>query len=91
MEGYVRCLERERVDCDIGGNVEQIWKHVKRAMVHSAREVCGLVRVGEKKPKNILRNDVVKAAVERKEAAWKEVLGAREDIAKDRCMEVYKD
>ena len=32
-----------------------------------------------------------KAAVERKEAAWKEVLEARDEVAKDRCMEIYKE
>ena len=35
--------------------------------------------------KNVWWNDVVKAAVERKEAAWKEVLGARYNVAKERC------
>ena len=35
-------------------------------------------------------NDVVQAAIETKEAEWKEVLGARDEDAKDRCMEVYK-
>ena len=34
---------------------------------------------------------MVKAAVERKEAAWKEVLGAKDEAAKDRCMETYKE
>ena len=44
-------------------------------MVDSAGEVCGSVKVGGKNPKN--RNDVVKAAVIRKAAEWKELLGAR--------------
>ena len=34
-------------------------------------------------------NDVIKAAVNRKEAAWK-VLGARDEIAKERFMKTYK-
>ena len=34
---------------------------------------------------------MVKAAFERKEIAWKEVFGARDEIAKDRCMENYKE
>ena len=29
--------------------------------------------------------------VERKEGAWKEVLGARDEVAKERCMETYKE
>ena len=28
------------------GTVKQMWKQVKRALVESAREVCGLVKVG---------------------------------------------
>ena len=32
-------------------------------------------------------NDKVKAAVNRNEAAWKVVLGARDEEAKERCME----
>ena len=34
---------------------------------------------------------MVKDAVERKEVAWREVLGARDEVAKDRCMEAYKE
>ena len=30
-------------------------------------------------------------AVEKKEAAWKDILGVRDEVAKDRCMEVYKE
>ena len=33
---------------------------------------------------------MVKGAVERMKAAWKEVLGAKDEVAKDRFMEVYK-
>ena len=36
-------------------------------------------------------NDVVKAAVERNETAWREVLAATDEVAKDRCMEIYKE
>ena len=34
-------------------------------------------------------NSEVKAALERKETAWK-VLGTRDVVAKERCMEAYK-
>ena len=34
---------------------------------------------------------MVKATDERKETAWKEVLGDRDGVAKDRCMEFYKE
>ena len=39
----------------------------------------------------MLWNDEVKAAVRRKEAAWKKVLGARDEDAKERCLEIYKE
>ena len=45
-----------------------------------------------KEPKEcVCRNYEVKGVVKRKEAAWKEVLGAREEDAKERCMEAYKE
>ena len=48
--------------------------------------MCGSVTVRRKNQKNVWWNDVVIAAVERKEAAWQEVLGDRNN----RCMEVHK-
>ena len=36
-------------------------------------------------------NDEVKAAIRRKEAAWKEVLGASDKEAKERCIYAYKE
>ena len=36
-------------------------------------------------------NDEVKAAAERKEAAWKKVLGARDENTKINMYEVYKE
>ena len=36
-------------------------------------------------------NDQVKAAVKRKEDAWKEMLGARDEDAREMCLEVYKE
>ena len=35
-------------------------------------------------------NDQIKAAVKSKEDAWKEVLGAREEDARERCLVAYK-
>ena len=42
-----------------------------------------------KEPKDVWQYDEVKAAVKRKEAAWKEVLVASNKEAKERCMEAY--
>ena len=42
-----------------------MWEQVKHAMVESAREVCGLVRVGAKNPKSVWWNDEVKGAIRR--------------------------
>ena len=50
-----------------------MWKQLKWAIVGSAREVCNSVRVRGKNPKSVWWNDEIKAAVRRKEAAWKGV------------------
>ena len=34
---------------------------------------------------------MVNAVGEKKEAAWKEKLGAKDEFAKERCMEAYKE
>ena len=36
------------------------------------------------------QKDVVKAAVEGKDASCRELLEARDEVAKERCMEAYK-
>ena len=33
----------------------------------------------------------MKAVIKRNEDAWKQALGARDEAAKERCMEVYSD
>ena len=48
LREYVRSLEWKRVKRDGYDNVEHMWEQVKRAMVKSAREVCGSMRVGGK-------------------------------------------
>ena len=55
-------------------------------MVESARKVCGSKKVGGKNPKSMWWNDEGKAAVRRKEGAWKELLSASDEEAKKRCM-----
>ena len=70
-EDYDRSLEEKRVEWDGDDNVEHIWEQVKRAMVETAREVYGSVRIGGKNPKGMWWNDEIKAAVRRKEAEWK--------------------
>ena len=50
-EGYTRSLEGKGVEWDGDNNIEHMWEQVKQAMVESAREVCGSVRVGGKNPK----------------------------------------
>ena len=47
--------------------------------------------MGGVNPKNVWWNDGVKAAVKRKETDLKEVLGARDEDVKERCMEAYKE
>ena len=72
-----------------GENVNHMWEQVKWTIVESAREICDSVRVGN--PKSMWWNDEVKDAVNRKEAAWKKVFGARDEDGKERCIEAYKE
>ena len=90
-EGYAKSLDGKGVEWDGENNVENIWKQVNRTMVESAREVYGPMKVEGKNPKSAWWNDEVKAAVRRKEAAWKEVLAASDEEAKERWMEAYKE
>ena len=60
-EEYATTLEGKRVECEGENNVEQMWEQVKRAMVESAREGCGSVRVGRGNPKSVWWNDQVKS------------------------------
>ena len=64
---------------------------MNRAIIESTREVCGSVRVGRKNPKCVWWKDELKAACRRKEAAWKEVLAASGEEAKERCIEAYRE
>ena len=51
-ERYVRSFEGKGVvEWDRDDNVEHMWEQVKQAMMGSAREECGSVRVGGEKPK----------------------------------------
>ena len=88
MEEYARYFESKRMEGVEGRNVEQMQEQIKRAIVDIAREVYSSARVEKKNPKNVQWNDVVKAAAERKKAVWKEVLGVRDEAAKEKYMEV---
>ena len=52
-EGCARSLEGKRVEGGGDNIVEHMWEQVKQAMVESAREVCGSMRVGGKIPKSV--------------------------------------
>ena len=88
--GNVSTEKEMRVEWDEESNVRDMQDQGKQAMVESTREVYISVRVGGKKPQSMCWNDVVNSVVERNEAACKEVLGARDGVAKERCMEAYK-
>ena len=53
-------------------------------------EVCDSVKVRRKKPKEQWSNQDIKAAIERKEVEWKNVVGARDETVKEKCMKIYK-
>ena len=50
---YTGSFGGKRVECDGEKNVEQMWEQMRRAMVESARELCGSVRVEGGNPKNV--------------------------------------
>ena len=52
-EEYARSLEGNGKERGGENNVKYIWEQVKQAMVESAREVCGSVRVGGKNPMSV--------------------------------------
>ena len=83
-------FERKRVEWDGENKVEYMLEQVKQAMVESAREVFGSVRVEGGNPKCGCWNDQVKVAVKKKEDAWK-VLGGRDENARERCLEIQKE
>ena len=90
-EGYARSLEEKGVEWEENNNVEHMLEQVKRAMVESARKVYGSGRVWGKNPKNVWWIDVIKAAVMRKEAAWKGILSASDEETKEINMETYRE
>ena len=47
--------------------------------------------MGGKNPKSVWWSDEIKAAVRRKEDAWKRVLAASDEENKVRCMEAYRE
>ena len=49
-------------------------------------EVWGTVRVGGQNPRSVGWNDEIKAAVIRKDTAWKWVLAASDEETKERCI-----
>ena len=49
---YARSPEGKRIEWDGGNNANHMWE-VKRAMVESAREVCGSVKTGGGNPKSV--------------------------------------
>ena len=51
---------------------------MKRAMLESAREKCGSLRLGGGNPKGVGWND--------QEDAWKEVLGTRDENVRERLL-----
>ena len=52
-EGYARSLEGKGEKWNGENTVEHMWEQVKQAIVESAREVNGSVRVGRKNLKSV--------------------------------------
>ena len=76
-EGYGRYLQNKKVKWNNDRNFEQMCEQVKWTIVDSTREVW-LSKGRGKTPKECME----KAAIERKEASWKEVLRPKDEFAK---------
>ena len=63
----------------------------KKLREHQYRKVCGSVRVGGKNPMSVWWSNEIKAAVGRGEAAWKVVLVADDEEAREVCTEAYRE
>ena len=61
-----------------------MWEQVKWAVVERAKEMCGSVQLRGGNPNSVWWNDQVEAVVKRKEE-----LEARDEDARERCLEVY--
>ena len=59
------------------------YEWLKQTVVDITGEVCDSVKVRRKKPKEQWSNQDIKAAIERKEVKWKNVVGARDETVKD--------
>ena len=61
-----------------------MWEYVQQGVVESTKEVGGSVRVANENPSSEWWNGEVKAALERKEATWKDMLGLKDEIVKEK-------
>ena len=59
QKGYARFLEGKRVEWDGEDNAERMMEQIKQEIVESAGEVCGSMRLGERNPKSMWRNNQV--------------------------------
>ena len=67
-----------------------MWEQEKLAMVESAKEVCGSVKVRGKNPKSVWWTDEIKAAVRRKKELWEDY-GRNERRRKEEYGEDQKE
>ena len=83
-------LEEKGVEWDEDNNVEHMWEQVKMGNGGKYKRSMWLSKSQGKKPK-VCGQNKIKAAVTRKEVAWKGVLAASDEETKGRCMGVYRE
>src|SRR5678815_1875678 len=88
-DNYLRAFANKSVECE-QVETEQIWKQIKKAVVSSAKEVCGCAKVGSKNVNCEWWHEEVMKAVKGKKEAWLNVLKANDEVSKERCLELYK-
>ena len=58
--------------------------------IDNERKAFGSARFVRKNSKSKWWNDEIKAPMESKQVAWKDILGAKEKIVKERCIKFIK-
>ena len=68
-----------------------MWEQVKQVIVEVQKKYVAQSELEGKNPKSVWWSNEIKAAVKRKEAAWKGVLAASNEETKEICMETYRE
>lgn len=87
---YVRILEGRKEEMDGHVDVGQMWMKFKEVIIDSAREVCGVARVGKRKLNAEWWSEDVRSAIEKKSQAYASTLQNVSREERERRIHEYK-